>query len=116
MKNGISRARMLELKYFCRQYYEKKRKLKELCIISASRTDEKTKAADVAETAIAEIKLKKDIEVMEEACREGAGNLGKWILKSLAEGGTYERSGAPCGRRQFYEAKKRVLILIDKKG
>ena len=53
---------MLELKYFCRQYYEKQRKLKELCIISASRTDEKTKAADVAEVAIAKIKLKKDIE------------------------------------------------------
>lgn len=89
---GIFRNKYNELKYFCMQYSEKKREaMSGSCLRNA------------------------DIKQIEQAAMESDMNIYPYILRNLTEGIPYEYMDVPCGRRQFYEARRAFFILLASK-
>ena len=58
------------------------------------------------ETADRIIKIKNDIEMIENAAKETDGILYKYIIRNVSEGTPFEVLEVPCGRRQFYDKRK----------
>lgn len=89
---GISREKYAELKYFCMQYHEKKR-----------------------EALNGNTLRQKDVEQIEQTALETDPSLYPYILRSVTEGIPYEYMDVPCGRKQFYEARRIYFILLAEK-
>lgn len=85
-KSGISRNRYLELLYFSRQYAEYRRR------------------SELAGYA----------EQIEAAAREAGEGLAPYILRNVTDGERYEYLAAPCGINQFYRARQRYFIELDR--
>ena len=89
---GISQNKYNELKYFCAQY------------------DEKKKEAKAGST-----QCRNDIELIERTAIMADGGIYPYILKNVTEKIPYEYMNVPCGRRQFYEARRIFFILLAEK-
>lgn len=89
---NISRSKYNELKYFCMQYEEKKKEI------------------------IAGNQLRaRDVELIEQTAIAADANIYQYILKNVTEGIPYEYMNVPCGRRQFYEARRMFFIKLATK-
>lgn len=88
-RQGISRERYQELIYFSRQYLEIKR-----------RGDADRRAWRVP--------------VIEAAVRAAREDLFPYLLESVTTGRTYEQMNPPCGRVQFYAARRRYFEELDR--
>lgn len=53
------------------------------------------------------------IAAIEQAAVTASPELCKWILKSVTEGVPLERLQPPCGKNQFYAARRRFFIELD---
>lgn len=116
---GISKNAYRELYYFCLQYEEKREQLKHLYggkspIISgmpkgSGRSDSTFNTAEKA------LRLRKDIEDIEQAAIEADGEIYGYILDNVARGIPYERMNVPCGRRQFYDRRKAFFYILHRK-
>lgn len=85
MKN-LTKERYLELKYFCQQYPEKKKRL-----------NEHIRAGERART---------DTLLIEIVAEGVDRKLAEYIIKQVSTGIPYEKlEGCPCGRRQFYDKR-----------
>lgn len=117
---GISWERYMELSYYCRQYQQL---LEQRDAIRAgfndlrltgqprgNRTGDPT--AQRAERAIAISRKLEDIEL---AAIQADGNLCAYILDNVARGIPYERLRCPCGRKQFYETRRRFFAILDER-
>ena len=89
---GISEERLKELKAFCRQYEEKKNKIK--YGVSSSLGDGMPKGSSqggpTERQAIENVKYEKDCRIIEEAAIRANPGIWKYILKSATEGLTFE--------------------------
>ncbi len=107
---NISSYAYKELEYFCMQYGEKKRLIKYGYGPKALRfTPVRVKGGisdSTFETANQLIKIKCDVEMIENAAKETDEQLYKYIIKNVTEGVPYEVLNVPCGRRQFYDKRK----------
>lgn len=94
----ISKFAYRELKYFCKQYDEKKKLLHD----AEGRRKEK---------------LQYDIELIEQTAIEAAGATSySFLLLSVTQGIAYEYlSNPPFGRRQFYRMRRKFFYLLHEK-
>lgn len=60
-------------------------------------------------------KALKDAALIEQASREAEPNICQYILKNVTQGVPYEYMDVPCGRRQFYEQRRKFFYLLSKK-
>lgn len=92
---NIGKYRYRELKYFCLQYPE--------WVSEAARGNNINAANRI---------------MIEQAAQEADEFLMPYILKNAADNIPYERLGnVPCGRRQFYQARRKFFYLLSlKKG
>jgi len=110
-KFNISPYAYKELEYFCMQYKEKKKKIDEGYGIRATRFNGsgimKNGISDTTfDNAERIIRLKRDVEIIEQAAKDTDEVLYKYILRNVTEGIGFEVLNIPCGRRQFYDKRK----------
>ena len=107
---NISDYAYKELEYFCMQYNEKKKFIKYGYGPKAVRFAPVSVKGNISdktfETAKQMIKIKSDIEMIENAAKEADEQLYKYIIKNVTEGIPYGVLNVPCGRRQFYDKRK----------
>ena len=118
-EHNISRAKYNELKYFCMQYHEKKRKLENAYGLKATVNDGmpkgNTSGDSTAQDAVRNAMLQDDLRLIEETARKAAPEIYKWVLKNVTEGTPYEWMDVPVGRRQFYEYRRYFFYLLAQK-
>lgn len=116
----ISEYRYRELLNFCRQYGEKKQKLaaeRGLSAITYSGMPHGSGTGDpTAEKAERAQKWIQDIELIEEVAKEVDPTIYQSLIANVTNEHTpFEFLSVPCGRRQFYEARRKFFYLLDKK-
>lgn len=88
-----SKERQKELEYFCLQYNEKIR-------LSNSNTPEGRKA-------------KVDVAIIDNIASLVYPEIKNYLVENVSTGKTWEQMHPPCGRRQFYEARKNFFYILS---
>ncbi len=121
----ISPNRYVELRYFCLQYDEMRKKAIDCMDMSLRASGGKSASGANGESAperITELRERyvRDTELIERAaqlaCGEDRGVL-PFLMYSVTKGASYERVPLipPCGRRNFYEKYRRAFFChLDK--
>lgn len=116
---GISKERYLELKHFCKRYAEMRQQIADARGLEAVSNDGMPHGNGIsdptARKADAAMKLSEDIRIIEGTAREVDPLNWGALLKNVTEGTPYEYQIVYCGRRQFYEARRKFFCLLDKK-
>lgn len=119
-KYDISKARYRELKYFCMQYDEKKSIID--YGIKAATNDGMphgsfNTSSPVEKQAMENELAKKDVLLIEDTINKTVQgeHMRKCLLAAVTTGTTYEYMDVPCGRRQFYELRRRFFYLLSLK-
>lgn len=123
-KYYIPENRYLELKYFCRQYYDYKstaKYLEEVLIPAKSGDATGIKSSDTSDiTAKLATKLfivNGKIDIIEKACLEADYDLREYILESVTKGTPFsvlEAKGIPCSKNTFYDRYRKFFWLLDR--
>ena len=117
--HNISRAKYLELKYFCLQYNEKKKELQHSYGLRSTNSDGQPHgngtSSPTERQAMKNAMLQEDIALIEQTAMTAAPDYYQCILKNVTEETTYEGMNVPCGRRQFYEARRYFFFLLAQK-
>ena len=90
----MSKERIKELEYFCLQYREKSK-------LSNLNTLEGRKA-------------KIDVILIDNIAAVVYPKIKDYIIENVTTGKTWEQLNPPCGRRQFYEARKEFFDMLSK--
>ncbi len=116
----MSDARQRELKYICRQYDEMRARLGAIRggfndlrrdgQPRGTRTGDPT--ASAAERAL---KLRAKVDAVETALGALPPGMRGPVRRNVTRGVPYERLGAPCGRKQFFEARRLFFIELDRR-
>lgn len=124
-KYYISENRYLELKYFCRQYYDYKnsvRYLEEVLIPAKSSDATGVKSCDTSDvTAKLATKLyllNNKIDIIDQICTEADYELREYLLEAVTKGTPFsvlEARGIPCSKNTFYDRYRKFFWLLDKK-
>lgn len=123
-KNGISENRYRELEFFCLQYDEKKRQLQALLHQSPPPPDGMPRARNLsdptAQTAIRIEGLSQDCEDIEQSIEAAVGKnedpvMRRWLRLYVTRRDKPLISDIPCGRRQFYDMRKRFFCVLNEK-
>ena len=115
---GISKWRVRELKYFCLQYNEKKQQTNDIIGlhgIAYGQPKGTNRGSAVENQAIKLARINDEIKLIEQTAIEAEPGIYKYILKNVTENIPYEYMDVPCGRRQFYEARRKFFYLLSAK-
>lgn len=116
---NISREKYNELKYFCLQYWQKKRDLHNSYGLGALVNDGMPRGSDCGNpterVAVRNDILRKDTELIEQTALEADSEMYQWILQNVTLGVAYEYMNVPVGRRQFYESRRYFFYLLAQK-
>jgi len=113
----ISQDRYRELKYFCRQYTEKKERLRSMCEISAitysdmpsgSGTGDRT-----ARQAESRVQLANDLELIEQTAIQADSEIYQYIIENVTKKTAYEYLNIPCSRAVFYRTRRKFFYLLS---
>lgn len=119
----ISKHRYYELKHFCLQYPEWKKRLKEVSYIlpvdvgtpksyTNKTGDPTTKLVEERERYL------RNIELLKQVSLDTDGVLGEYILLAVTTGIPYDKLRAstdiPCGRDTYYIFYRKFMWLLDK--
>lgn len=120
----IGRHRHYELRHFCLQYPDWKAAVVELDGYSSPGdmripTGSKGYAISPVETlSEARLYFLDRIKMVDQAAEEASPELGKYLLKAVTEGYSYEHLKArleiPCGKDLYYDIYRRFFWLLDK--
>lgn len=118
--DGISEKRYLQLKWFARQYGELKQaeakfRRGEVDRMSAG-NGEWNGTPDPTGNAGARLASSPyawKISAIEQAALAADPSLCSWILRSVTEGVRLEYLGVPCGKNQFYAARRKFFVELD---
>ena len=119
---GISKLRYKELKNFCLQYQEKKKKIQYgISAINVDNSGGSSSPGNPTEnTALHNTRYMKDIQLIETCARETDIDLYPYIIKSVTENKTYndieydEKFGKiPVGKTEFYAYRRRFYHLLN---
>ena len=114
---GISKERYQELKAFCRQYREKKAKIADAQALPSSAPTGLPHGTGVSDRTGRQASrlaaLSADVELIESTCRDAAPCYWKYLLENVTTGTCFEYLSPPCGRRQFYEQRRKFFYLLD---
>lgn len=116
---SISKYAYRELYYFCLQYPEKKQRLNELRNpLRGQGYNGMPHSTDVGdptgEAAVKAAMLAKDVELIEQTVIQADSGIYSALLDNVAYGTPYEYLKVPCGRRQFYESRKKFFFLMNR--
>lgn len=115
---GISDNRYRELKYFCRQYKEKQKRLRSITELSSPQFGAKRVGGisdRTANVAIKKAQLADEIKMIEQAAVEVDGELYSYILKNVTDGVSYEYLDIPASRTGFYVLRRSFFCILDKR-
>lgn len=114
----ISDNRYRELKYFCRQYKEKQKKLRSITEISSPKFGIHTKGGISDRTgniAIKKVRLADEIKTIEQAALEADASLYGFILENVTDGVPYEYLDIPISRSGFYALRRKFFCILDQR-
>ena len=115
----ISRTKYNELKYFCMQYNEKKQELHRGYglgnVINDGIPKGNLPGNPVERTAIRNVMLRADVELIEQTAMEADSEIYSWVLKNVTEGLPYEYMDVPINRTDFYCIRKYFFYLLSLK-
>lgn len=119
-KYKISKYRYRELKYFCLQYDEKKQRLAALRGLGAVTYSSEPHGSGISDPTAAKAErahqLARDVELIEQTAMEvDSVNYRSLLANVTAATMPYEYLSPACGRRQFYEDRRKFFYLLDKK-
>lgn len=118
---GISKERYLELKYLARQYDSMKKqeaKLRRGEIDrreGGNRTWRQSDPTGNAAIGIAMRSKADKIRAIEDAAHAAAPGFYTQMMKCVTRGETFERLDPPCGRGQFYAARRKFFVELDQR-
>jgi len=126
-KYWIPKHRYYELKHYCLQYPEWKKKLSELNTMLVAYGPSEIHGSDISRSsenlAIKRYELSRAMELVEECIRTATDELvlQPYIFKAVTEGIPYVQLQAeyaiPCGPDMYYDAYRRFFwILSERKG
>ena len=118
----ISRHRYYELKHFCLQYPEWKKKISDISYLESihirnSRGPRRLKSTteDKAMTLYFYSRL---VSMVEKAANETDDKLGDYILKAVTEGISYDtlyiKYHIPCSKSTYYMLYRKFFYILDK--
>lgn len=118
----ISRHRYYELRHYCCQYPEWKKRLASLSYFPQVSTTPGSTAKEwqdrTSEIAYEQSKWSKHIRLVENAAKETDRELWEHILRCVTMGGSYDTLNAkdplPFSREKYYELFRRFLYILDK--
>lgn len=121
-KYWLPKHRYLELKHFCLQYPDWRKRLNEINDISARNivtTVSDQISNETERIALERVVLQSKISLIEHTAMETAGNLWIFLLKGVTEDGVtyvYLRNmyDIPCGRNMYYELYRRFFWLLSR--
>lgn len=124
-KYGISKHKFLQIYHFCMQYNEWLDELayKTNTVKSADASEccSGGAASSATETlAVRRAELNRCRELVEQTCMEADGDIHQWLLKAVTNEGisyTYlkERMNIPCGKKMYYDRRRKFYWLMSKK-
>lgn len=118
---GIDKQRYLELLAICRQYDKYKRMDAKLHRGEVDRGRWRAgewRAPDPTgnlAVSLADNRYSSRARAIEEAAAEAGGELAPYIIRNTAREIPYERMGVPCGRRQFFAARRAFFVALDRR-
>lgn len=128
-KYEISKFTYRELFNFCRQYPEKREKLKQLRSVGATRITGMPRGGGVSNPterkALQAAKYSNDCELIEQCALEVGGIAYAWLIDGVTEGVSYEtmnqigyfRGVIPIGKNAYYTVRRQFFwLLAIKKG
>ncbi len=114
---NMEKERYMELKWFCRQYPEKKRRMADAINLSSPRMDGmpvQTGLSDPVAYAVERRELlAEDVAAVEQAAEAAGTGLANWLILGACYGAPFERMPVPCTRRMYFEARRRFFGLLD---
>lgn len=123
-KYNISKERYRELKYFCLQYPDWKKELTVADTVKAAvaKDDGGNHGSAVSdctsELAAKRIELQRKCSVVEAAAVQADDFINQYIIEAVTGdlSYTYLRTvrGIPCGKNQFYEARRKFFYNLSK--
>lgn len=118
-KFGISHDKYMELKYFCKQYPEKKESLQSLTSIKAINYTGMPHGSDTGnpteQQAVLREQLMHDIELIEQTAIEANSTIYHEILDNVTQGISYFYLNAPCSKNYFYQIRDKFFVLLSLK-
>lgn len=124
-KYGISKHKFLQVYHFCMQYNEWKDELAyKTDTVKGIQLSDMPKGAGYGnateDLAIRRALLCRNVELVEQTCMEADGELYQWLLKAVTNEGvgyTYlkEFMGIPCGKKMYYDRRRKFYWLMSKK-
>ncbi len=118
LEYDISDNRYRELKYFCRQYKEKQKRLQAVTELSSPQLGARRGGLPSDRTGNVGVKkaqLTSEIQMIEQAALETDGEYYPFLLKNVTEGIPYEYLDMPFSRAGFYAARRKFFSILDKK-
>ncbi len=121
-KYWIEKHRYYELKHFCLQYPEWKKKLNALTFIKCRNEklavkNGNSKQDPTAECAESMIFYTDRIKMIERLTEMAAGDLSSYLLKGITEGVSYDnlktKSDIPCCRDKYYEMYRKFFYILN---
>jgi len=118
----LPKDRILELKYFCRQYPIWQAEYFN-CILIPGAVPEKERvehsigASDVEKTSERREKLKEKMDMVIEASKQCDEQMGKYIFKGVTSGLSYDelwkKTEIPMSRRNYYYLLHKFYCILD---
>lgn len=117
----ISKYAYRELLYYCLQYPEKKRQLKNCYGLSSHGFQGAPSSGGLSDPtavmAMRAIKVSESCELIEQTAIAVDPVLYPYIIKNVTTETEYRYLNVPCGRRQFYTLRRKFFYLLaQKKG
>lgn len=112
----ITRWEYKELLAFCRQYDEKRLRAADLLYRTTGNLSGMPRGSNTSDpvcaSAVQRDRLLRDCEMIEQAAIAASGDLYAYILRNVTRDEGITTLKPPCGRRQFYEARRKFFFLL----
>ena len=119
----IDPERYLELKHFCLQYPEWRRKLNFLMpMATSSYANQKPRKGRATSDVVGSFmeqsfEIITMVDMVENSCMEADHAIWRWLLVGVTENVGYEElkaRGIPCGKDYYYDAYHKFFYILDK--
>lgn len=116
---GINKNRYLELKYIARQYdamRKEEAKLRRGEVDRPEGGNQTWKQPDPTGNAAVGIAVRSNahkIKAIEDSAKAAGPEIYKYLMRCVTRGETFEKMMPPCGRSQFYRARRQFYVELD---
>lgn len=118
---GIDKNRYLELKYLARQYDSMRKREAKLRSGEVDRRESghivwrQSDPTGNAAVCIAAASMAGKIRAIEEAAHAAGAGIYRELMLNVTRGMNYEVLNPPCGRAQFYRARRMFFVELDRR-